>query len=360
MKKRGINRRDFIVQTAAGAALATGVHGVAGAENVVGLAPSATFPETKSVLKVPTPARIRVLQLTDVHFFCTPMLPKRDKQTLEDLPRLVDLTKPDLVMVTGDLWHDNPDGRGREYMEHGVAQIESLGVPWTFNWGNHDQLDDYVAGHDFIARAKHSLYRGGASGGNYILELQNGDGRGIWEMVLLNSSNRGLMGEQREWLKALASERGDAPRLPAFAVVHIPIMQFETLLEQKKVSGVHLEKIAYWDEDGTTLDFIRKAADLRLYACGHDHVNNYHGNMNGVDLVYGQATGSGGYGGNIVPKGAKLHTINAESGQHAWETYFPDGTTWSATPGEVIEDKLDVPWDTDAKRREEKRRARSS
>jgi 3',5'-cyclic AMP phosphodiesterase CpdA len=341
---------------AAGAAVLAGVAGAEATKNVVGLALSQTFPETTSTLSVPDPSRIRVLQLTDIHFFCTPMLPNRDKQTQEDLPRLVDLTQPDLIMVTGDLWHDNPDGRGREYMEFAVDKIEKLGVPWTFNWGNHDQLDDYPAGHDYIARAKNSLYRGGASGGNYTLELQNKAGEGLWEMVLLNSSDRGLMDAQRQWLRDLAAARKDADRLPAWAVVHIPIQQFDTMRAEGHASGVSLEDVAYWDEDGTTFDVLKKAVDLKLYTCGHDHVNNYEGVFQGVDLVYGQATGTGGYGGNEVPKGAKLYTINAENRQYAWETWFPDGERWQVTDGLIIDDKLDVPWDTPSKLQAEKLR----
>ena len=53
-------------------------------------------------------------------------------------------------------------------MEFAVGQIEKLGVPWLFTWGNHDRLTDYAHGQTFLAEAKHSLYRGGHSEGNYL------------------------------------------------------------------------------------------------------------------------------------------------------------------------------------------------
>jgi hypothetical protein len=88
------------------------------------------------------------MQVTDLHFFCHPDKPELDKRTIEELPRLRDLTQPDLIMVTGDFWHDNPGGKGQEYAEFAIDKISGLGVPWIFTWGNHDMLNDYAKGHD--------------------------------------------------------------------------------------------------------------------------------------------------------------------------------------------------------------------
>ena len=40
--------------------------------------------------------------------------------------------------------------------------------------------------------------------------------------------------------------------------------------------------------------------------CGHDHVNNYHGDWHGTDLVYGRVSGWGGYGPGTWQRGGRL------------------------------------------------------
>ena len=83
---------------------------------------------------------------------------------------------------------------------------------------------------------------------------------------------------------------------------------------------------------------------VRAYFCGHDHVNDYKGTWGGVELNYGRATGHGGYGGNKVPKGAKIITVNAQSGKHTSESILPDGSTWNGEPGKIIDTVEALPW----------------
>jgi hypothetical protein len=40
--------------------------------------------------------------------------------------------------------------------------------------------------------------------------------------------------------------------------------------------------------------------------CGHDHLNDYEATLHGIRLVYGRATGHGGYGRAGFPRGARV------------------------------------------------------
>ena len=341
-----INRRQFL----AGAAAATvgSALGVSTAhakeEESLGLSPSTTYPEQRAELVISDPSRIRMLQLTDIHFFCKKEEPARDKQTLEDIPRLIDKTQPELLLISGDLWHDNPEGQGRAYMEFALEQLGKWGVPWLFTWGNHDRLSDYVAGHDVLHDARHSLYRGGASGGNYVVALKDKSGQDVWDIICMNSMDRGLLQPQRDWLKALPEQEYRPRAKNAFSVVHIPVAQYTDIRAQKDTGGVFLEDVCSWDEDGTTLPILDALGTVRAYFCGHDHVNDYKGTWGGVELNYGRATGHGGYGGNKVPKGAKIITVNAQSGKHTSESILPDGSTWNGEPGKIIDTVEALPW----------------
>lgn len=343
--KHDISRRRFLQWTAAGAAsLALPRAFAAGEKSGTGAAISTTFPESSAALRVADPSRIKLLQFTDLHFFCHTENPALDQRTIEELPKLVEMAQPDAVMVTGDFWHNNPDGRGQEYAEFAIDKIEKLGVPWLFTWGNHDMLSDVAKGHDTFHQAKNSLYRGGPGAGNYVVELRDKAGANVWNLVCLNSSSNGIEEAPRQWLKDLKAARKDAKQSPAFAIYHIPIKQQIEAWGQKKAAGVKLNGGGSAEkEDGSTLGLL-KDLGVRAGFCGHIHTFDYTAQCEDVELVFGHATGWAGWGGDVVPKGAKLITLNAQSGTHTWESIFADGSRWQPTPGKQVDQLVDNPW----------------
>ena len=63
-------------------------------------------------------------------------------------------------------------------------------------------------------------------------------------------------------------------------------------------------------DDSNAFNLFKNLQTMRACFCGHDHVNDYGGVLDGIELVYGRATGYGGYGGDYVDKGGKLITVN--------------------------------------------------
>lgn len=338
-----LTRRGFLQTAAALSAAGLGA-GISAAQDV-GATPWDAAPEAVARHAAKDPSNIRLLQLTDIHFFCLSPRPRQDERTIEALPRLIDATEPDLLLVTGDLWHDNPDGRGGEYMAFAVEQLGRLGVPWLFTWGNHDLLDDYRAGHEHLTNAPNSLYRGGASGGNYVVEITDSSGNPAWDLVCLNSNDQGLGAAQHAWLDGLRARQAAQPGAKnAFALFHIPLRQMDDLWQEKQASGVKFESVAYRQEDRSTFAYLRDLRTVRACFCGHDHINDYSCRLEGMDLVYGRATGYAGYGLGRVPKGAKLITANAGTGEYAWESVTPDGARWRETPGVQIDRYEETAW----------------
>ena len=343
-----LNRRDFLRTAAAGAAtavLAPSAFALKRTPQAIATEPSPNCHETRATLAVRNPSEIRILQFTDIHFFNgrDRRGPARDNRTIEDMHALVELNSPDLVAVTGDLWHDNPDGRGAEFMRFSIEQCESLEVPWLFTWGNHDMLDDYTAGHDAIRGAARSLYRGGPGGGNYTVGLVDADGTPVWDLVCLNTTNVGIQPAQEAWLDALLDARGPS-ETPAFCMLHIPVLQYDYVWEEEIAAGFKFEEVCSWGEAGSGLWRLQKLGNMKALFCGHDHVNDYGGHLRGTELVYGRATGHAGYGGDTVRKGAKLITANAATGEYRWESIFPDGHRWRPEAGTQLDEALDAPW----------------
>jgi hypothetical protein len=143
---------------------------------------------------------LRLLQFTDNHFFCGVesglRVSDNDKATVKDWQNFVRIFKPDMIVSSGDLWHDNPGGRGQSALEYAVARLGELDVPWATCWGNHDQVDDFQLGHDALEAGKNSQYRGGATHGDYCLEMMATDAAGVSKpmahLFLMNTNRFGL------------------------------------------------------------------------------------------------------------------------------------------------------------------------
>lgn len=286
--------------------------------------------------------RLKFLQFTDIHFFLNyqkmPLQEKRRREmTVQDMQRLIEANGPDLVIVTGDLWHDNPEGRGREFMEYSIEKCSDWGIPWVFTWGNHDQLDDYNVGHKAFSEAKGSFYAGKETEGNYVVLIQEADGKSLLELFCLNTNNEGIEATAKQFVE-LASKRlhNDGNKTFRLGAFHIPIRHYEDCWHSGEASGIYGETVCYEKEDGGALPFF-KAHGFNAIICGHDHVNDFSGTYESVELIYGRATGHAGYGTQKVAKGAKLYLLDAEQGKLEWQSVFADGTTWQPRKGERVE-----------------------
>lgn len=289
-----------------------------------------------AVLELGNQQSLRLLQFTDNHFFCGVKegltITDDDRKTERDWQKFVRIFSPDLIVFTGDAVHDNPGGRGLNSLLHVLRRVEALGVPWAFCWGNHDIMDDYQAGHDALESARHSLYRGGASHGDYRIEVRTHSTKksAAAHLWFLNSNREGLTAWQLDWLRAArtALAKSGAPLVPALGFYHIPLLEQKTLYAAGRTPGVCQEGVCHEKESGAAAPAL--AADTRLLACfcGHDHTNDYAVRSRSLDLVYGRATGYAGYGGEKLRKGAKLIELDLRAGQYEQVTVFADGSRW--------------------------------
>ncbi|NLV44772.1 MAG: hypothetical protein GXY07_09755 [Candidatus Hydrogenedentes bacterium] len=333
MNTNPLSRRAFIQASSAGLAAAV----LAGNGTAMEAAPA-----WEKRFKLSNAASVRMLQFTDVHFFnginkWTKEEEERKRQnTVDDMRRLVDHAKPDLLLVTGDFWHENPDGRGPEFMAFAVEQCAALGIPWSFAWGNHDSLDDESVGHKALAEATGSLYAGAANDGNHVISLEDASGTLLAQIFCLNTKKTGLQEEARDFLRQAAVCNVADERPMRLAACHIPLRHYKYVWEQNIASGIIGEVVCSEQEDGSSLNVLCDAGIQALF-CGHDHVNDYSGAMEGVELIYGRATGHAGYGAEKVPKGGKLYTLDPARKALEWVSLLPDGTSWAPKPGERIE-----------------------
>ena len=320
---KGVDRRNFLKGSALGAlALA------APARRAFALCPPP--PPVAAVVAGKERDRLRILAVTDLHFFWRDQ--SHDRRTIDHLKRMRDRFTPDLIVVDGDFWHENPEGKGLSYCEFACARMGELGIPWALARGNHDQVNDNDerSALRLLTDAPHSLFRGADSDGNYRVEARNPGGeRPFWNLFLVNDAYPGARGfgpAQMDWLRADAEQaRNLYGPVPAFVFTHIPIVAFDDLVQSGQARGIRLEKVSFEQGSPDALAALKQTGDVQAIFCGHDHVNNFHGVRDGIYLEYLRSTGQGGYGGMQVPKGGTLIVADGARAAFKSATVFPDG-----------------------------------
>jgi hypothetical protein len=327
MKKMdgGISRRGFLrIAALSGGALWAGKRMFAQTASGSGLAKFVTR----------EPGRLRMLAFTDLHFFAGQNKERVNKRTLAGLKAMLKAFNPELFLVNGDTWFEG----GPLADEHSQATIEmlsSLGVPWVLVLGNHDVMNDSEKTYRLLSSAPNSLFRGGGSQGDYRVEiLSPGADRPFWNLIIVNDceAERGFGKKQIEWFNAEASRiRAETPAPPpAFVFAHIPIPEQDLIWKEGKAKGVKGEK--YLDEGSLPEAFaaFKSAGFVKAFFAGHNHLDDYYGELDGIRLQFLRASGHGGYGGLTLKKGGTLITIDTSRPEPQFEavTVFPNGKTW--------------------------------
>jgi 3',5'-cyclic AMP phosphodiesterase CpdA len=277
---------------------------------------------------------LKILAVTDLHFFGR--TPLHDRMTLHEIRKMIAIFQPGLLIADGDTWYNNPRGQGKKHCEWTCNHLGKLGIPWAFVRGNHDQADDFGACERLLSAAPNSLFAGSGTQANYRIDLADAEGKVRWRLIILNDSapEMGFKEPQIEWLRSEVSRiRQDRdPEASALLFCHIPLPAFEDLVRQGKAEGILREKVISY-EQGSAQAFpaIRDTGLVRAVFCGHDHLNNFRGEMEGVHLEYVRATGYGGYGRSKVRKGGTLISLDLAGPGSGFQTLtvFADGATWT-------------------------------
>ncbi len=77
---------------------------------------------------------------------------------------------------------------------------------------------------------------------------------------------------------------------------HIPTINYKELFDSKSATGRRGENECFELDHGDIFKIYRDSSRVKGVFCGHDHVNDYIGDREGVHLAYGRVTGWSGYG----------------------------------------------------------------
>ncbi|KAA8754880.1 MULTISPECIES: metallophosphoesterase family protein [Paenibacillus] len=298
----------------------------------------------------------KIVQFTDLHW--KDGRPE-DIRTRQLMNTVVQAEQPDLVVFTGDVIYTGPVDQGKKACEHpeqafreAVAVVEECGIPWAFVYGNHDTenritpngLMDVIQEHEYNVTEPGPSEIAGMS--NYTLEVADSDGSPAAVLYFLDSGSYStvesipgydwIQPNQIQWLMSESirvnpgRSRGD--KLPALAFFHIPIPEYQSMWDTQICYGSKYEPVCSAQVNSGLFSALLEMGDVMGTFCGHDHVNDFHGNYHGIRLSYGRSSGHSTYGREGMLRGGRV--IQLKAGQRSFDTWLrlEDGSVVKEQP----------------------------
>lgn len=167
--------------------------------------------------------------------------------TYTPIRAVIERTKPDLIIITGDIVYGEFDDSGRA-LGGFIAFMESFGIPWAPVFGNHDneaKIGVYAQCR-MLEKAPHCLFRRSTTlTGNSNYSVGIFDGAVLSRVLYMLDSNccwgaadpeatrhHGMEDDQIAWMRDTADvlrAQNDRP-IPGFACFHIPTEDYITAM----------------------------------------------------------------------------------------------------------------------------------
>jgi 3',5'-cyclic AMP phosphodiesterase CpdA len=306
----------------------------------------------RPILRFRADGTFTIVQLTDVHWTDGEEPDLRARALIE---AVLDAEKPDLVVLTGDIVEGSAAHDPAEACRQAVAPIEARGLPWAAVFGNHDD-EGPLSREQLLAvlrSSPHCLAERGPQNltgiGNYALRVASTSSGSLAAALYFLDSNaydaRGLgdyawighdqIGWYRRTSRRLAAQyaavTAEQP-LPALAFFHIPFPEYEEVWRSRTCRGHRGEPVCGPPLNSGFFTALVEAGDVVGTFAGHDHLNDFEGELHGIRLCYGRATGYSGYGAEGFPRGARVVRLTEAS--RVFETWIrlDDGSVVTDPP----------------------------
>ncbi len=325
----------------------------------------------KRTLKFNENGKFKILVITDLHECKSDDKDKQNKT--EDALLLVETAvktlSPNLVVYDGD----NAFGKEEEDLKETIDAITSaareMGIPFTMVLGNHEHDDGQLPPEMYVkafASYEESLVRedkAGISGyANHYIALRDKSNKTKYLLFFIDSGKSRsenpdlsdydwVHDDQIEWFEEITEsfkEKNGGEYVPALVFQHMPVTEIYNLLDEVKgleVSGAVKGHAMFSNKFYVLKDGVKgslfeppcppdfnngqfeswKNHGVKGAFFGHDHTNDFEGELEGVLLAQVKGAGFNGYSDGIKT-GVKLITID-ENSLPEFETkdyYFTD------------------------------------
>ncbi|MBO5397045.1 MAG: metallophosphoesterase family protein [Clostridia bacterium] len=319
--------------------------------------------------------KFRIMQIADVQE-CATVNP----DTIKLMTLALEKEKPDLVVFTGDqiygihpsFYNKNRKELARKVLKEIIAPIEKAGIPFAVTYGNHDcqvglsnaqQADIYAESPFNISGEPHS----DEDRGTFRLPIYDEESH-IFDIYLFDSNGQAPTGEylpvseeQINWFRAEREKaREDGKYTNSIAFQHIPVPEFYDVIkrvkfgtkgaveafrkhkgewyvlpeEVLKAGGFMGESPATPDRNSGQLEALREKGNVLGLLVGHDHINSFIAEKDGIKLIYTQGAGF-----NVYGPGRNRGVRIVELDKNALGSF----DTYTVTFGSLTDDKLGNP-----------------
>ncbi|XP_047981959.1 probable inactive purple acid phosphatase 29 [Salvia hispanica] len=280
----------------------------------------------------------KILQVADMHFgdgkrtACLDVLPRQapscsDLNTTSFIRRMILAEKPNLIVFTGDNIFGFDASDAVKSMNQAFGPAVNSGIPWAAVLGNHDQEStlsrEGVMTH--IVGMKNTLSQLNSGGshvdgfGNYNLEVHGAEfsrmeNKSVLNLYMLDSGDYStvpsipgygwIKPSQQLWfqhtsgrLQKIYSSQPEAQKgaAPGLAFFHIPLPEHASF-DSTNSTGVRQEGISSATVNSGFFTTLVAAGDVKAVFNGHDHLNDFCGELTGVHLCYAGGFGYHAYG----------------------------------------------------------------
>lgn len=277
----------------------------------------------------------KILQITDVHILNDE---KKDAKAFKTITEMINTTDPDLIMVTGDVTSEKENMTA--FKTFGEF-METFKKPWGFVFGNHEGLDiKYENGEvadgvtladkqqlsDYLESLTYCIYERGDENvdgmGNYYYNVEDEKGKVIASLIMMDTHSYDDVNggydhfheNQVEWyektIKEIAMDvNGDETKVvPSLAFFHVPMQEFKIAYDEGEIiTGRRFEKECGPAVDDGMFEKMVELGSTKGCFAGHDHMNNYTAEYQGIRLSYGLSCDHNIY---VVPfRGGQLINI---------------------------------------------------
>ena len=256
------------------------------------------------ILEMNYKSDFRILQLTDIH-----LSDKDDKEAQFKFLDLLykDANNPDLVVVTGDLF----TFAGKDTAKSLFNYLDGKKVPWTVCFGNHDEqcyfsvdwLTETLSNFGHYCMFK-DLQDDNVNGNcNFVINLK--EGNTIHDQLFIMDSNRynfdlSQLGydcfkqDQIDWYERMVkdAENKNGSKVNSLMFYHIPLPEINAAWDEAKANntviyGEKREASCPPDHDYGFFAKIKELGSTSAMFFGHDHINNFEVDYQGVKFCYG-------------------------------------------------------------------------
>lgn len=294
-----------------------------------------------------------IVQFSDVEFISEgdhdPDTHDINEETRKTMETVIALEKPDLIVFAGDV---TASARGVDPLEsfrQAVAVAENKGIHWAAVFGNHDsegavsrqRMNEEQLAHHYTVAEPDPPHINGF--GNFMVTLVDERDHPSAALYFLDSGDYSplpavggydwIHRDQIDWYvtesRKLTFTNGGAP-LPSLAFFHIPLPEYREVWETKECVGHCWEHVSSPRMNSGMFAAMVEMGDMMGTFVGHDHANDFCGELQGIKLCYGRSTRYVSYVDGVrqdrFQTGARV--IRLRSGERGFDSWIRqnDGT----------------------------------